>query len=69
MVFSVEFDESLYFQGFDGILEGYFDDLLNSKSDKNVDFSRFYRTRYRTQNGGRGVGTSDMPFPVIEHLF
>ena len=29
---------------------------------KNIDFSRFCRTRYRTQNGGRGVGRRDMPF-------
>ena len=43
-----------------------FGDIENGE---NVDFSRFYRTRYRTQDGGRGVGTTDMPFPVIEHLF
>ena len=63
----------LYFQGFEWILEGYFDDFVNVKSGRNVDFSMFcrthYRTRYRTQNGGRGVGTSDMPFLAIEHLF
>ena len=29
---------------------------------KNIDFSRFCRTRYRTQNGGWGMETSDMPF-------
>ena len=29
---------------------------------KNIDFSSFCRTRYRTQNGGQGVETSDMPF-------
>ena len=29
MVFSVEFDESLYFQGFDGIFEDDFDSLLD----------------------------------------
>ena len=29
----------------------------------------FCRTRYRTQNGGRGVDGTDMPFPAIEHLF
>lgn len=28
---------------------------------KNIDFSRFCRTRYRTQNGGRGVDGRDMP--------
>ena len=36
-----------------------FGDIENGE---NVDFSRFYRTRYRTQNGGLGVETSDMPF-------
>ena len=39
------------------------------KSAKNVDFTNFARTRYRTQNGGRGVDGRDMPFPAIEHLF
>ena len=29
---------------------------------KNIDFSRFCRTRYRTQNGGRGVNGTDVPF-------
>ena len=29
---------------------------------KNIDFSRFCRTRYRTQNGGRGVDGTDVPF-------
>ena len=59
----------LYFQGFDGILEGYFDDFIEFKSDKNVDFSMFCRTHYRTQNGNRRVDRRDMPFPAIEHLF
>ena len=36
---------------------------------ENIDFSMFCRTRYRTQNGGRGVGTTDMPFLAIEQLF
>ena len=43
-----------------------FNDIENGE---NIDFSRFYRTRYRTQNGGRGMGTTDMSFPTIEHLF
>ena len=34
-----------------------------------LDFSGFYRTQYRTQNGDLGVKTTDMPFPAIEHLF
>ena len=43
-----------------------FGDIENGE---NVDFKGFYRNMYRTQNGGRGVGTSDMPFPAIEQLF
>lgn len=43
-----------------------FDDV---KMAKNIDFSRFCRTRYRTQNGGRGVGTTDVPFPASGDLF
>ena len=57
-----------YFQWFEGVLEGYFDNFINVKSGKNVDFSMFCRTHYRTQNGGLGVETTDIPFPVIEHL-
>ena len=38
-----------YFQGFERILEGYFDDFINVKSGKNVDFSMFCRTHYRTR--------------------
>ena len=43
-----------------------FGDIENGE---NVDFSRFCRTRYRTQNGNRGVDGRDMPFLAIEHLF
>ena len=39
------------------------------KSGEMLDFSGFARSGYRTQNGGRGVGTSDVPFLAIEHLF
>ena len=39
------------------------------KIGENIDFSRFCRTRYRTQNGGQGVDGTDMPFLAIEHLF
>ena len=41
--------------------EAIFDDFINVKSDKNVDFSMFCRTHDRTQNGGRGMGRTDMP--------
>ena len=49
MMFLVEFDLSLIFQGFESILEGYFDDFINVKSGKSVDFLMFCRTHYRTQ--------------------
>ena len=69
MVFSVEFDESLYFQGFEGIYGGIVVIFDGVKSGEMLDFSGVYRSGHRTQNGGWGVETSDMPFPVIEHLF
>ena len=59
----------LYFQGFDGILGGIVVIFDGVKSGEMLDFSMFCRSRYRTQNGGRGVGTSDMPSLAIEHLF
>ena len=34
------------------------------ESDEMLDFGGLCRSGYRTQNGGRGVGTSDMPFPA-----
>ena len=43
-----------------------FSDIENGK---NVDFKGFYRSVYRTQNGGRGVDGRDMPSLAIEHLF
>ena len=33
-----------------------------------LDFSGFYRSGYRTQNGEKRVKTSDMLFPAIKHL-
>ena len=32
------------------------------ENGENVDFKGFYRTRYRTQNGGRGMDGTDVPF-------
>ena len=48
MVFSVKFDRILIFQGFERIFGGYFDDFINVKSGKNVDFSMFCRSEYRS---------------------
>ena len=39
------------------------------KGGEMLDFTGFCRSVYRTQNGGGGMRTSDMPFPAIEHLF
>ena len=69
MRFLVEFEEMLYFQGFEGIFGGIvviFDDV---KSGEMLDFSMVCRSGYRTQNGEKRVETSDMPFLSIEHLF
>ena len=49
------------------MLEWRFFDV--AKSREMLDFSGFARSGYRTQNWGLGVGTSDMPFLAIEHLF
>ena len=52
MVFSVEFDESLYFQGFEGILGWIVVIFDGVKSGEMLDFSGFARSGYRTQNDG-----------------
>ena len=62
MIFSVEFDRSFIFQGFEGIFGGIVVIFDSVESGEMLDFSGFCRSGYRTQNGGRGVGTSDMPF-------
>ena len=69
MVFSVEFDRMLYFQGFEWISGGIVVIFDGVKSGEMLDFSGFYRSGYRSQNGEKRVETSDMPFPAIEHLF
>ena len=69
MVFSVKFDRMLIFQGFEGIFGGIVVIFDGVKNGEMLDFAGFCRSGYRTQNGGRGVGTSDMPFPAIEQLF
>ena len=42
----------LYFQGFDGILEGYFDDFSVMRMGKNGVKWAFCRTHYRTRKWG-----------------
>lgn len=68
-MFSVEFEGSLIFQWFEVILGGILVIFDGMKICEMLDFSMFCRSGYRTQNGGRGVGTTDMPFLTIEHLF
>ena len=64
MRFLVEFEEMLYFQGFEGIFCGILMIFYDVKSSEMLDFSGFARSGYRTQNGGLGVETTDMPFPA-----
>ena len=69
MRFLGEFERRLIFQGFEGIFGGIVVIFDGVKSGEMLDFSGFCRSGYRTQNGEKRVETSDMPFPVIEHLF
>ena len=69
MVFPVEFDLSLNLQGFEGISGGIMVIFDGVKSGEMLDFSEFCRSGYRSENGGLGVETSDMPFSAIEYLF
>ena len=62
MRFLVEFEEMLYFQWFEGIFGEIVVIFDNVKSGEMLDSSGFCRSWYRTQNVGRGVGTTDMPF-------
>ena len=48
MVFSVEFDENLYFQGFDGIFGGIVVIFDGVESDEILDFVGFCRSGYRS---------------------
>ena len=58
----------LIFQGVEGILGRIVVIFGVVKSGGMLDFSMFCRTRYRTQNWGRGVGTSDEPFSATANL-
>ena len=69
MVFSVEFDGMLYFQGVEVISGGIVVIFDGVKSGEMLDFSGFCRSGYRSENGGLGVEITDMSFPAIEHLF
>ena len=62
MRFLGEFERRLIFQGFEGIFGGIVVIFDGVKNGEMLDFGGFCRSWYRTQNGGRGVETSDMPF-------
>ena len=49
MVFSVEFERMLYFQGFEGISGGIVVIFDGVKSGEMLDFVGFCRTHYRTR--------------------
>lgn len=49
MRFSAEFEKVLIFQGFDGVLSGILVIFDEVKSGKNVDFSGFARSGYRSE--------------------
>ena len=69
MVFSVKFDRMLIFQGFEGIFGGIVVIFDGVKNGEMLDFSGLCRSGYRTQNGGQGMKTSDMPFLASGCLF
>ena len=52
-----------------GVLKVFLMIFGDIENGENVDFKGFYRSVCRTQNGGLGVETTDIPFPAIEHLF
>ena len=65
----IKFDRILIFQGFERILEGYFDDFINVKVVRMLIFQCFVELITELENGGLDVKTTDMPFLAIEHLF
>ena len=58
----IKFDWSLIFQGLRGVLKVFFMIFDDVKMGENGVKWAFCRSGYRTQNGGRGVDRSDMPF-------
>ena len=65
----IKFDRILIFQGFERILEGYFDDLLNSKVIKMLIFQCFIEVITELGKGNQRVDRRDMPVFAAEHLF
>ena len=68
MVFLVEFERSFIFKGFERIFESDFNDFIEFKSDKNVDFSMFCRTHYRTRKWGFRRGNNRYALPGFRLL-
>ena len=69
MVFSVEFDRMLYFQGFDGILGWIVVIFDGVKSGEMLIFQCFVELITELENSNQRVDGRDMPFPAIEHSF
>ena len=69
MVFSVEFDESLYFQGFERILVAILMILLMLKVVRMLIFQCFVELITELENSNQRVDGRDMSFLAIEHLF
>ena len=68
MVFSVEFDRMLYFQGFDGILGWIVVIFDGVKSGEMLDFSMFCRSHYRTRKWGFRRGNNRYAVPGFRLL-
>ena len=69
LLFLGEFEERLILQGFDGFLGWNWMIFSMVVMGENGVKWAFCRTRYRTQNGGRGVDGTDMPFLASGCLF
>ena len=65
MVFSVEFDKSFVFQGFDDIFGGIVVIFDGVESGEMLDFSMFCRTHYRTRKWGFRRGNNRYAVPGI----
>ena len=78
IMFSVEFEEMLYFQWFEGIFCGILMIFYDVKSSEMLDFSGFARSGYRSDFWlflgdfeflSRCMDGTDSPVFAVEHLF
>ena len=61
--------ETLFYKALRRFLKAILIVLLILKVVKMLIFQCFVELITELENGGRGVGTTDMPFLAIEHLF